>query len=212
MEAAEKFNLSSQGNDIATQLALPDLGIWNGHEFLIVTRDEDTWWDKAKLLWWYGTAPLWTNRLMKSAVGKFLTMYEEPVFPWKSLSDVVQQVGLLEVTGVTGEQYLETNGIGGAFAKEVIQARCVTCDSWLLANFILTVYSTRVNYASNLPYIHGLETMVCMATSGARQIKGGNWQLFANMLQHSGAALHLNTTIATISKQHDKTYLLSRRA
>lgn len=123
MEAAKKFNLSSAQHDLATQLALPDLGIWNGEEFLIVTRAEDNWWDKAKLLWRYGTAPLWTNRLMKRAVGAFLTMYDEPIFPWKSLSDVVEQVGLLEVVGVTGEQYLKANGIGEAFAKEVIQAR-----------------------------------------------------------------------------------------
>ena len=123
MEAMKKFNLSVDTHDLAAQLELPELGIWNGHEFLIVTRAEDGWWDKAKLLWRYGTAPLWTNRLMKRAVGKFLTMYDEPVFPWKSLSDVVEQVGLLDTTGVTGEQYLKTNGIGEAFAREIIQAR-----------------------------------------------------------------------------------------
>jgi prenylcysteine oxidase/farnesylcysteine lyase len=117
------LNLSVATKDVAAQLEIPDLGIWNGQEFVIVTKAGDTWWDKAKLLWRYGTAPLWTNRLMKTAVGKFLTMYDEPIFPWKSLGDTVEQVGLLEVTGVTGEQYLKANGIGDAFAKEVIQAR-----------------------------------------------------------------------------------------
>lgn len=123
MEAMKHFNLSSTSHDIATQLAMPDLGVWNGQEFVLITRSEDGWWDKAKLLWRYGTAPLWTNRLMKKAVGKFLTMYDAPQFPWKSLSDVVESVGLLEATGVTGEQYLKTNGIGEAFAREIIQAR-----------------------------------------------------------------------------------------
>lgn len=123
VEAVKKFNLSAADQNLATRLEIPDLGIWNGKEFILVTRAEDTWWDKAKLLWRYGTAPLWTNRLMKSAVGKFLTMYDEPIFPWSSLSDVIEQVGLLEVTGVTGEQYLKANGIGELFAKEIIQAR-----------------------------------------------------------------------------------------
>ncbi|KAI8939339.1 hypothetical protein NX059_003130 [Plenodomus lindquistii] len=191
MAAAQRYNLSTASHDLAAQLALPDLGIWDGQEFVIMTKAEDSWWDKAKLLWRYGAAPLWTNRLMKSAVGKFLTMYDEPVFPWKSLSDVVEQVGLLEATGVTGEQYLKANGIGEAFAKEVVQA------------------STRVNYASNLPYIHGLETMVCMATNGATAIDGGNWRIFAHMLAESSASLHLNTTISTISKQSDSTYNLT---
>lgn len=134
VEAMKKFGLSPADRDTVAQADLPDLGVWNGYEFVLVTKSEDTWWDKAKLLWRYGAAPLWTNRLMKSAVGKFLTMYNEPVFPWKSLSEAVEQVGLLEVTGVTGDQYLKANGIGDAFAKEIIQARQVllsTCTgSW----------------------------------------------------------------------------------
>ena len=50
-------------------------------------------------------------------------MYEEPVFPWKSLGEVLESQGLTEITGVTGEQYLDANGIGEVFAREVIQAR-----------------------------------------------------------------------------------------
>ncbi|KAH7085617.1 prenylcysteine oxidase 1 [Paraphoma chrysanthemicola] len=190
MEATKRFGLNPASHDVAAQMDIPDLGIWNGQEFVLITRQEDSWWNKAKLLWRYGAAPLWTNRLMKKAVGKFLTMYDEPVFPWKSLSDVVESVGLLEATGVTGEQYLKANGIGDAFSREVIQA------------------STRVNYASNLGYIHGLETMVCMATNGAMQIEGGNWQIFANMLNASAASIHLNTTVANVSKQKSGTYEL----
>ena len=69
--------------------------------------------------------------------------------------------------------------------------------------------STRVNYASNLAYIHGLETMVCMATSGAMQIDGGNWRIFASMLKASSAiTTHLNTQVSQISKQIDGTYHL----
>jgi prenylcysteine oxidase/farnesylcysteine lyase len=68
--------------------------------------------------------------------------------------------------------------------------------------------STRVNYASNLPLIHGVETMVCMATSGATSIEGGNWQIFASMLNVS-ATTHLNTSITSISRQKDNTYVLT---
>jgi prenylcysteine oxidase/farnesylcysteine lyase len=91
----------------------------------VVTTKEDGWWEKAKLLWRYGLAPIRTNSLMKSTVAKFLRMYEEPVFPWKSLSEVVARMGLSEITGVTGEQFLKANGIGEKFSKEVIQARYV---------------------------------------------------------------------------------------
>lgn len=63
---------------------------------------------------------------MKKTVAKFLSMYEEPVFPWNSLSEVAAQVGLLENTGVTGEQYLKKNGIGEKFAREIITARYIS--------------------------------------------------------------------------------------
>ena len=125
VNATRDFNLSTaaHGEGLAARLALPDLGIWNGEELVLVTRSEDGWWDKAKLLWRYGLAPLRTNRLMKETVGRFLRMYEEPVFPWEDLGETLEGLGLLKSTGVTGEQYLKENGIGDAFANEVIQAR-----------------------------------------------------------------------------------------
>jgi prenylcysteine oxidase/farnesylcysteine lyase len=127
VSAAKTFNLSTSAlENKYTAQDIPELGIWNGREFVVVTRSEDGWWEKAKLLWRYGLAPIKTNSLMKSTVAKFLRMYEEPVFPWKSLSEVVETVGLLETTGVTGEQYLKANGIGEKFSKEIIQARYVS--------------------------------------------------------------------------------------
>lgn len=54
--------------------------------------------------------------------------------------------------------------------------------------------------------------MVCMATNGAMQIEGGNWQIFANMLKFSNAVTHLNTTISDISKQKDGSFELKTRS
>jgi prenylcysteine oxidase/farnesylcysteine lyase len=150
------------------------------------------WWDIAKLIWRYGYAPVKTNALMKKTVGKFMRMYEEPTFPWKSLNDVVAEVELLESTGVTGEQLLRAEGVSDKFANEIVQA------------------STRVNYASNLATIHGLEAMVCMAANGAMAIAGGNWQIFDRMLQSSPCiSTRFNTSVTHISKQLDNTYNLT---
>lgn len=53
--------------------------------------------------------------------------------------------------------------------------------------------------------------MVCMATNGAMAIKGGNWQIFANMLNASRASVHLNTVVSSISKlsENSNTYNLT---
>ena len=57
-------------------------------------------------------------------------------------SQAAQDLELLAVTAATGEQYMEESGITGPFGHDVVQA------------------STRVNYAQNMKYIHGLEAMV----------------------------------------------------
>lgn len=81
---------------------------------------------------------------------------------------------------------------------------------WHIADRCTDKDSTRVNYASNLAHIHGLEAMVCMATSGAMSIDGGNWRIFAAMLKSSPSiTTHLNTQVSQVSRQDDGTYRLS---
>lgn len=131
--------------------------------------------------------------LMKATVAKFLRMYDEPVFPFSSLTQAAQDVGLSAVTASTGEQYLRENNIGNLFAREIIQA------------------STRVNYAQNLPYIHGLEAMVCMASNGAMSVEGGNWQIFDNMVRAAEANVLLERHVTGMSKQKDGHYSINHK-
>ncbi|KAH0365469.1 putative prenylcysteine lyase, partial [Aureobasidium melanogenum] len=192
VDAAKEFNLSTSGiRELSTEG--PVLGIWNGRDFVYVQSAGGSWWDTAKLFWKYGLAPLKTVKLMKATVAKFLKMYEEPYFPWKSLSQVAYELGLTAATASTGEQFLDQNGIGKLFAQDIIQA------------------STRVNYAQNLPLIHGLEAMVCMATDGAQAIEGGNWQIFSNMLAASHATVLLNRTVSKVEKHENATYSISTK-
>ena len=189
VNAANAFNLSTSAM-IRAQSEAPELGVWNGEEFVFVQAGDSNWWDTAKILWKYGLAPIKTLRLMKATVGKFLKMYEKPYFPFKSLSETAYELDLTAITAQTGQQFLDANGIGGLFPNHVIQA------------------STRVNYAQNLGQIHGLEAMVCMATDGAMAIEGGNWKIFDGMLKASGAQLHLNTAVTNIVKSIDGSYVV----
>lgn len=50
-------------------------------------------------------------------------MYNEPIFPWSSLSEAVEQIGLKETTSATGQQLLKAANIGDRFADEIVQAR-----------------------------------------------------------------------------------------
>ncbi|KAI9643190.1 hypothetical protein NHQ30_007806 [Ciborinia camelliae] len=182
--ASREFGLSPKSSNTEEAELL---GIWDGTKFVYTQKDSDwKYWDIAKLLWKYGLAPLKTQRLMKTVVGKFLQLYEAPYFPFRSLSERVEELDLKTVASVTGEQFLADNQIGGSFPIDVIQA------------------STRVNYGQNLNVIHGVETMVCMAIEGAMQIQGGNWQIFDGMIRSSNATIRLNHTITEISQVQDQ--------
>lgn len=77
---------------------------------------------------------------------------------------------------------------------------------------------TRVNYASNLAHIHGLETMVSTAPEGAMSVVGGNWRIFDRMVQASRATFLPNTSVAYIGLEksdpptRSPKYILQTRA
>ncbi|KAJ2987832.1 hypothetical protein NUW58_g4293 [Xylaria curta] len=168
------------------------LGIWNGDSF-VYTQDSNSWdWvNLARLFWKYGTAPYHTYRLVQSTVTTFLKLYEEPFFPFRSLSTRAFQLDLAKITGVTGRQFLAANNLDGPFAHDIVQA------------------STRVNYASNLEFIHGLGTMVALAPQGAKAIEGGNWQIFANMVNASRADVRLKSAVTDITLDANRKYRIT---
>ena len=125
----------------------------------------------------YGTAILNTPKLVKDVVDRFLKLYDWPHFPFPDLTVAVRDVTLSPVTSVTGWEFLKTNGLDGRFAWELHQA------------------ATRVNYASDLVDIHGVEAMVSMATDGAVSVAGGNWQIFAAMADASRAEVRLDEAV-----------------
>ena len=196
VSVAKEFGLLiANGNDDTPRESPDTLGVWDGEEFRFLQNEgASMWWNIVKLIWKYGLAPIRTQRLRNKIVAKFTQMYDEPYFPFRSLSQTAHDLGLTAVTSTMGNDFLDANAITPPFSTDIIQA------------------STRVNYAQNLGQIHGLETMVCMSTDGAMAIKGGNWQIFDNMLQAAGANVLLNTSVSEVSKQADGTYLVSSRA
>jgi hypothetical protein len=51
-------------------------------------------------------------------------------------------------------------------------------------------------YARDMDEIHALGAAVCMATGGAKQIAGGNWQVFDRMLKDAKADVRLSTMVS----------------
>ncbi|KAL4980654.1 Prenylcysteine lyase-domain-containing protein [Aspergillus desertorum] len=191
VNASKELGLDVRGTSSQRPGDSAAIGIWDGNKFVLVMEDSSSWWTIAKLLWRYGLAPVRAQTLMKSTVNKFLQLYKEPVFPFKSLTAAAAAVGLLDATSTTGATFLEKNNVSPEFSRELIQA------------------STRVNYGQNLPLIHGLESMVCLATDGAVAVEGGNWRIFDGMLKSAQANVQLNHTVTSIIRNKDNTVTLT---
>ncbi|KAK4223121.1 putative prenylcysteine oxidase [Podospora fimiseda] len=183
--ALKEFNLSKRAPDEDSSSVL---GIWDGEQFVFsFNEDSSYWWNALKVIWKYGImAPRRTENLMISTIDKFLRLYQEPYFPFRSLTQRAYELDLHKATGVTGEQWLKNHNIDDLYAHDIVQA------------------ATRVNYASNLGRIHGLDTMVSMAPAGAMAVEGGNWQIFDKMVQLSGAAVALNTSVTSLKYWRDE--------
>ncbi|KAF4986686.1 hypothetical protein FDECE_15822 [Fusarium decemcellulare] len=184
--ATERFQLPVSEPD---RLDKGDItAIWDGEEFVYQTaQGSSQWWDLAKLFWKYGLSPYRAKSAVDAMIKEFLKLYEPPYFPFKSLSQRAEELKLTEMTGVTGEQVLSGANIDRRFGREILQA------------------ATRVNYASNLAYIHGLETLVSFATDGAVSVETGNWRIFDQMVRASGATIYQNTAVASIKAAEKKT-------
>lgn len=197
--AAEEFGLqTSSANGLRPQEAAYSLGVWDGTAFVFKQANTSGrwsgYWDAVKLLWRYGVAPIRVQRLAKETVGRFLRMYDDPVFPWRRLSETVEELGLSEYVEKTGQDVLDEGGAGGEFARHIVQA------------------STRVNYAQNLGQIHGLEGLVCMAIEGAVAVEGGNWQIFDQMVRRSGADARFGTKVVELAVTEDGSYSVKSKS
>ncbi len=108
--AMNDFGLSPRAAD---PTANPVMGIWDGDCF-VFTLDQSapSWWNTLKVTLKYGlTAPQRTQTLTAATISNFLRIYNAPYFPFQSLTQRAQEMGLTAVTGVTGEQFLDANNV-----------------------------------------------------------------------------------------------------
>lgn len=109
----KNFNLSVGANYRVASGQDDITAIWDGESFVYETTDGTAWWWDAGKLWWrYGTSPYRAVNLVKEVVGKFLKLYEQPYFPFRSLTARAYELGLVGITAITGEQLLAQNKVG----------------------------------------------------------------------------------------------------
>jgi prenylcysteine oxidase/farnesylcysteine lyase len=131
MNASVALNLTlrSAGGGGPTGFAGPVLGVWDGSAFAFTQgggvgsgRGLGGFWDLVRLVWRYGVAPYRAKRLVDEVIGRFLGIYEPGAFPFGDITETAAQLELLQVSGLTGQQFLRARGVDDLFSREIVQA------------------------------------------------------------------------------------------
>lgn len=181
--AVKDFGLETQsfGENLkkAPGISSGSVGIWDGEEIRFIFSS--SFMGALKFLSRYKLSPLKAWFYTRQFVNKFLDDYYNLYFPFKDLCTIGEISNFLNATRINGLQFLRNKGIADIFSLEIIQSL------------------TRVNYAQNLNTIHGIGTLVSIAANGARQVKGGNWQIFDKFIQSSKAYVKFQEKVTSLT-------------
>jgi len=127
-------------------------------------------------------------------IKKFITLYIPEPPKWDSVADLASSFEWLALTSNTTLDHFTAYGISETFTYEVVEA--ATRVNYGQVRTLTYLRNHRISTViQNADELHALEGACSMATSGATGIQGGNFQLFEHFLHHSGASVHLNTTV-----------------
>ncbi|KAF8504494.1 FAD/NAD(P)-binding domain-containing protein [Russula emetica] len=191
--ATKEFNLSHYGFEDEDG----DMAIWDGEQILFTMLASNSWgswgsWlNNLKFLLRYGyRSPKRVKELVRSVTEKFVTLYETDAKSWSSIEELNNALNWTHLTSQTGVDYFQSNGVSQMFTNEFIEG------------------ATRMNYAQSIDSIHGLEAACALAADGGSTIKGGNWQIFEQFVERSGAQTFLKTEVVGIERHSDHTWTI----
>ncbi|EGO02796.1 hypothetical protein SERLA73DRAFT_165743 [Serpula lacrymans var. lacrymans S7.3] len=191
MRASKEFNLTLAKFEDDDS----DTGIWDGQNFIVVMKSGGffkSWWSTLKVLWRYGyTAPTQTRTFVQNMVKQFGRLYVTESPRWDDIADLAARFEWTALANHTTAEYLDSKGVSPKFSREVVEA------------------ATRVNYGQNVDEIHALEGAASMAATGASGVATGNYKIFEQFIERSGATLHLGTTVKEIKRKAPSSSLWS---
>ncbi|KZS96897.1 FAD/NAD(P)-binding domain-containing protein, partial [Sistotremastrum niveocremeum HHB9708] len=181
MRAAREFNLSLLHFEDNAEVN----GVWDGEKFIVFLGGSrlSNWWNLLQVIRRYGwRSPKRTIDIVNGMIKSFLTLYTRDTPRWRTVAEASSRLNFTQFTEDTLSRYMEGKGVDRLWTHEVIEA------------------ATRVNYGQNADEINGLGGAVSMAADDASGVEGGNYQIFENFVNRSGATIFLNTPITSVKR------------
>ena len=139
-------------------------------------------------------------------VNKMIGLYEPDTPHWSSIEELNEAFNWTGHVSQTGAELLQSHGVSQKFTYEIIESlsRCNYAQVRQTAS-LLWLLNLIISIPQNVDRMHGLETLVSFAGdgSGVRSIKGGNWRIFEQFVERSGARVFLNTEVDWLFFSHE---------
>ncbi|KAJ3801137.1 Prenylcysteine lyase-domain-containing protein [Lentinula aff. detonsa] len=162
-----------------------NLGIWDGEQLLLNLGN--SWLGMLKIFWRYGIlSPRRADSLVANMLKQYSTLYTTESPKWDNITDLAYSFGWMDLIESSGADFFTSNGVSKQYVFELIEG------------------ASRVNYGQNIDSIHALEAACSISANGASQVEGGNWQIFEQFLNHSGANIYMNTKVSRITQKQSK--------
>ncbi|KAJ3061333.1 hypothetical protein HDU98_002759 [Podochytrium sp. JEL0797] len=199
MDAVKEFNLTFS-SDVASDSEPfdgPDLGIFDGSQFVFTADAESSWKTVWDAVWRWGfISPYRARSLALAAASQFANAYKLEDSHELGYSSIFKLLTAAlgmdpDVLKLSAQEYLRGHGVSDAFLSEFVEP------------------AIRVNYGQNLS-LNALSALICLtaAFTPADSVFGGNHLLFEKMIKHSQAKLHLNQQVSSILKSSGGGYTL----
>lgn len=144
-------------------------------------------------------------------LAKFVKLYT-PFWGTTPFTDITALASAIEWTDLVGNTTMEyfntVLGGDGRFTREMIEGATRVNYGQVSLVAVHLMWEAYNVFVQNADRIHGFGGAASLAAEGASTLKGGNWQMFEQFIKRSGATVHLNTTVKSVTQLKEDKFTL----
>ena len=127
----------------------------------------------------------------------FVTLYKSDTPRWSSIEELGNALNWTEMVSLTAADYFLNQGISERFINEQIEA--VTRVNYAQVRRALDC-SFQLNLVmQNVDDLHTTVAICSLLADSGLSVKGGNWQIFEQFVERSGARVFLQTEVSLLT-------------
>lgn len=124
----------------------------------------------------------------------FVTLYKLDAPQWSSIEQLTKALNWTEMVSLTATEFFLDNGVSERFIHEQIEAG--TLVNYAQVGLPSTAVFQRNSTMQSTDDLHAGVAICSLVAGGGVSVKGGNWRIFEQFVEQSGARIFLKTEVS----------------